>query len=93
MQTLILSLSSLQAGGGESVGQVAARTQQLCERLEQCHQGCRIVLVSHGDTLSILWAVFTGGSLLTNRQHGLVTGELRRLDPSVTASRTIDNLG
>ena len=73
--------------------QVAARVQALRDRLEMRHDGCSIVLVSHGDTLSILWAVFTGSSLLANRQHGLVTGELRRLDPTTSASRSLDNLG
>lgn len=42
-------------------------------------QGCTILLVSHGDTLSIFWAFATGTSLLENRRHGLNTGELRKL--------------
>ena len=75
------------------MAEVASRVQSLCDRLEQQHDGCNIILVSHGDTLSILWAVFTGKSLLKNRQHGLVTGELRLLDPTASASRTLDDLG
>lgn len=75
------------------MAEVAARAQSLCDHLEHQHNGCSIILVSHGDTLSILWAVFTGKSLLKNRQDGLVTGELRRLDPAASASRTLNDLG
>ena len=46
-------------------------------------QGCTILLVSHGDTLSIFWAYATGTSLLDNRRHGLNTGELRKLSRSL----------
>ena len=46
-------------------------------------QGCTILLVSHGDTLSIFWSYATGTGLLENRRHGLNTGELRKLSGSL----------
>ncbi|KAK9803307.1 hypothetical protein WJX72_011025 [[Myrmecia] bisecta] len=67
------------SGGGESVMDVSVRLQQLFSRLEQQHAGCNILLVAHGDTLSILWATLETNDLKAHRQHGLQTGELRRL--------------
>lgn len=59
--------------------QVAERIKELFSRLEGAHKGNTILLVSHGDTLSILMAVVKGQPLLEHRQHGLGTGELRLL--------------
>ncbi|GAB4813986.1 hypothetical protein N2152v2_001032 [Parachlorella kessleri] len=58
-------------GGGESVQDVAARMKELIARLERSHQGYQILLVSHGDALSILAAVMLGTDLQSHRQHGL----------------------
>lgn len=59
------------SGGGESVQDVAQRLRGLIERLEAAHAGRHIVLVSHGDALSVLAAVLLGGDLWRHRQHGL----------------------
>jgi broad specificity phosphatase PhoE len=52
------------------------------QELEQQHEGRHIVLVSHGDTLSILQATFHGTSLAQHRQYGLGTAELKQLNGS-----------
>lgn len=57
--------------GGESVEDVAARTAGLVERLEARHSGRHVVLVSHGDALSILAAALLGTGLGGHRRHGL----------------------
>ena len=57
--------------GGESVQDVAARTLGLLERLEAQHVGRHIVLVSHGDALSILAAAALSSPLGAHRAHGL----------------------
>ncbi len=41
------------------------------QRLEEKHDGCNIVLCSHGDTLSIMMAAMTPGGDL--HQHGTPT--------------------
>jgi broad specificity phosphatase PhoE len=51
------------------------------QELEQQHQGQHILLVSHGDTLSILQATFHGTPLTHHRQYGLATAELKCLNP------------
>eukprot|EP00884_Botryococcus_braunii_P011373 jgi/Botrbrau1/20236/Bobra.31_1s0029.1 len=66
-------------GGGESVGEVSDRLKKLVERLEQQHTGQTIVLVSHGDVLSILWATIHGLPLNNHRKYGMETGEVRQL--------------
>lgn len=50
---------------------VAARTAGLVDRLEAAHSGRHIVLVSHGDALSILAAALLGAPLRAHRAHGL----------------------
>lgn len=67
------------AGGGESVTDVARRLAEFLHQLEARHQGDDVVLVAHGDTLSILWAVFRGTPLRCHRDVALQTGELRQL--------------
>jgi broad specificity phosphatase PhoE len=51
------------------------------QELELQHQGQHILLVSHGDTLSILQATFHGSPLSQHRQYGLATAELKCLNP------------
>ena len=58
---------------------VAERVTELFNRLEGAHWGDTILLVSHGDTLSILMATVKGLPLLEHRRFGLGTGELRLL--------------
>lgn len=64
---------------GESVVDVAARLRDLFARLEAAHSGKNVLLVAHGDTLSIATAVARGGGLGRHREHAQETGELRKL--------------
>eukprot|EP00775_Hariotina_reticulata_P007761 gene7761-7960_t len=64
---------------GESVAEVSARLQQLFQELESRHSGEHILLVSHGDTLSVLQATFYASPLTQHRHYGLATAELRQL--------------
>lgn len=50
------------------------------QELEQQHEGQHVLLVSHGDTLSILQATFHGTDLAQHRQYGLGTAELKQLN-------------
>jgi hypothetical protein len=54
----------------------------LPQELEQQHEGQHILLVSHGDTLSILQATFHGTPQAQHRQYGLGTAELKQLNGS-----------
>ena len=58
---------------------VAKRLQSLVDRLEDSYKGKQILLVAHGDTLSILWALVMLRPLENHREVALETGELRRL--------------
>ncbi|KAI8475590.1 MAG: phosphoglycerate mutase [Monoraphidium minutum] len=71
--------SSRPGGDGESVAGVAARILGLLQELEARHEGCAILLVSHGDTLSITQAAAGGTDLRGHRGFGMGTAELRRL--------------
>lgn len=79
----MLPLPCLPAGGGESVDDVARRLLAFVERVEGEGQGGRhVVLVSHGDALSILAAALLGTPLGQHRTHGLGNGGILRLPPS-----------
>lgn len=64
---------------GESVVDVARRLRGLFAELEAKYSDKNILLVSHGDTLSIATAVAKGGGLGRHREHAQETGELRKL--------------
>jgi broad specificity phosphatase PhoE len=73
---------------------------RLLQELEQQHQGQHVLLVSHGDTLSILQASYYGSPLTQHRQYGLATAELRCLNPAaqqqdqaVSSSRELAGVG
>lgn len=66
--------------GGESVDDVSARAAALFEKLEATHAGKNVLLVAHGDTLSIATATAKGGPLGGHRGYAQETGELRRLE-------------
>lgn len=68
--------------GGESVEDVAARTAGLVQQLEQRHSGKHLVLVSHGDALSILAAALLGTPLGEHRRHGLPNCGILRIGGS-----------
>jgi probable phosphoglycerate mutase len=68
------------ADGVEPVAAVWARTRQLIERLERQHKGATLLLVTHGDTLSITRTGLAGRSLSTHHAPPLLlTGELTAL--------------
>lgn len=68
--------------GVESPESVKGRVLALIARCEKQYEGEAILLVSHGDTLQILQAVFSGISPFEHRKmKHLDKGELRRLDP------------
>jgi len=69
------------AGGGESVQAVSQRLSQVMTRLEEEHSGQAILLVAHGDTLSILTATIKSDNLSEHRKWGLQTAELADLVP------------
>ena len=71
--------SVISAGGGESVREVADRLKTFLARVEGEHRGKSVLLVAHGDTLSILQAVVKGTPLEAHRNVALNTGELRML--------------
>lgn len=68
------------AGGGESVQDVADRTLGFVHGLEASLSGSHhIILVSHGDALSILAAALLGTDLEKHREHGLPNCGLLRI--------------
>lgn len=66
-------------GGGESVDDVAARLLSFIQDLEKKHFGCTIIIVSHGDALSILASVLMKTDLAKHRQHGLPNGGIMEI--------------
>ena len=58
---------------------VAQRLRVLLHRIETSHENSNVLLVSHGDTLSIFAAVALGLDLTINRRYGLDTGQLLQL--------------
>jgi broad specificity phosphatase PhoE len=65
-------------GGGESVADVAARLRAFVARTEAAHAGRDVIVVSHGDALSILAAALRGAPLGGHRKYGLANcGVLR----------------
>ena len=67
------------AGEGESVKDVASRLVSLIQQIESKHTAQIVLLVAHGDTLSILWALVIGQPLESHRSIAIQTGELRQL--------------
>lgn len=65
----------------ESVDAVSGRLKSLIQELDQSHSGCTILLVAHGDTLSILTATTKGTKLNNHRIWGLETAEISCLLP------------
>ena len=65
----------------ESVQHVSNRLSKVMDELEGKHSGCTVVLVAHGDTLSILTATVRGSDLRVHREWGLATAELCCLVP------------
>ena len=62
---------------------VASRLRVLLSHIESSHRGSEVLLVSHGDTLSIFTAVALGLDLKANRRYGLDTGQILQLSEVV----------
>jgi broad specificity phosphatase PhoE len=58
-------------GGGESINDVVERLKAFIDSIEKQRRGFTILLVSHGDALSILAAYLLGTDLKQHREHGL----------------------
>ena len=58
---------------------VASRLRAMLSRIESSHRGAEVLLVSHGDTLSIFTAVALSLDLKVNRRYGLDTGQILEL--------------
>ena len=72
--------TSSKPGGGESVEDVAHRLRSFVQgELEEAYKGCHIVLVSHGDSLSILLSILRGGDLRKHRENGMGNCEIVRV--------------
>lgn len=66
-------------GGGESVEDVAERLGKFIDDIEAQHAGYVVLLVSHGDALSILAAQMLGTDMSQHREHGLDNCEIMRI--------------
>lgn len=68
------------------------KTMHFCaaQELEQQHEAQHVLLVSHGDTLSILQATFHGTDLAQHRQYGLGTAELKQLNGADGSRGTVE---
>lgn len=64
-------VNTIPPGDGESVFQVAQRVKRFVTKVEAHYSDHNIVVVSHGDALSILAAAMLGTDLRGHRQHGL----------------------
>ena len=63
----------------ERLEAVAGRLRGLFRRLEAAHAGSTVLLVSHGDALSVLCAAAAMAPLQRHRRHAFGPGELRKL--------------
>ena len=72
---------------GESVDEVADRLKHLISKLESEYKGYDILLVSHGDALSILAAVLLETDLRKHREHGLGNCGVLKVPANVVASQ------
>ena len=67
--------------GAESAESVGRRMWAVIESLEQQYAGRNCILVSHGDPLMVLLALFKGGSVSQHRSFPYIeTAELRALN-------------
>lgn len=73
--------------GGESVADVARRLSQVILKLEALHEGCVILLVSHGDPLQILQAVVHAAS----KEYQEPSVSLEIFDKPLVSSIRIDS--
>ena len=72
----------------ERLEAVAERLRRLFRRLEAAHSGCTVLLVSHGDALSILCTAAKLTPLQRQRRHAFSPGELRELPMAADMSLT-----
>jgi broad specificity phosphatase PhoE len=69
-------------GGGESVADVAARLRQFLYEVEDSVEGQNVVIVSHGDSLSILISLILEEDLRYHWNIGLKNCQIYRIDPT-----------
>ena len=67
------------AGSGESVEEVADRFLSLLSRLEQQHSNHTVLLVAHGDTLSIGTAAVRNRADMRNHKQSFYLGTAEML--------------
>lgn len=70
-------------GGGDSVTTVALRVKEVMQELEEryAQEGYNIVIVSHGDVLSILSCLLRNDDLCQHRKYGTTNCEIVRFPP------------
>ena len=54
-------------GGGESIQQFSVRVQNALNKIQECHAGKTILLVSHGGTLDMMYRIASKQSLSAER--------------------------
>ncbi|GLI66199.1 hypothetical protein VaNZ11_009898 [Volvox africanus] len=86
-----VSTASVPGGNGESVDEVSARIRHFFERLEDEHKDAVILLVSHGDTLSIMQTTILGEDTKQHRRFAFDTAELRPLIAPGPGSSTLSS--
>ncbi|PNH10867.1 hypothetical protein TSOC_002406 [Tetrabaena socialis] len=71
----------------EAAGLAQPGSEPLVQRLEsELQAGSVVLLVSHGDTLSILQAAMSGADTRQHRRFAFETAELRQLRPAADAA-------
>eukprot|EP00955_Chlamydomonas_euryale_P059315 357338-Chlamydomonas_euryale.AAC.1 len=65
---------------GESVDDVSARVRSMFKGFEEAHEDMNILLVSHGDTLSIMQATMEEGD---RKQHTSAMSQMTRCPPNM----------
>lgn len=65
------SIHNKPPGDGESVMDTSLRMHSVIQQLEEQFTNKTIIIVSHGDSLSILTATLLGTDLSKHREHGL----------------------
>lgn len=81
------SLDSKSGIDGETLQAVADRIRKLFQELESRHEGAHLLLVSHGDTLSIGMAAMEGADIKQHIKYQFENAELKRVGAGPNAPR------
>jgi len=76
--------------GGESLGQFHARVVATIEDLAQRHAGERILAVTHGGVLDIIWRHASGVPLQQPRQAALLNASINRVGVQARQWQVLD---